>query len=97
MCTTPNPAPNNAPSAPSTPTPLPTRQRVLAWPLIALVKLYQFTLSPIMGRQCRFYPTCSWYALEALRTHGPLRGTWLTIKRLARCHPFHQGGYDPVP
>jgi hypothetical protein len=68
MCTTPNPAPNNAPSAPSTPTPLPTRQRVLAWPLIALVKLYQFTLSPIMGRQCRFYPTCSWYALEALRT-----------------------------
>jgi putative membrane protein insertion efficiency factor len=97
MCTTPNPAPNNAPFAPSTPTPLPTRQRVLAWPLIALVKLYQFTLSPIMGRQCRFYPTCSWYALEALRTHGPLRGTWLTIKRLARCHPFHQGGYDPVP
>jgi uncharacterized protein len=71
-------------------------ERLLAWPLIALVKVYQFTLSPILGRQCRFHPTCSWYALDALRRHGGLRGGWLTLKRLATCHPFSKGGYDPV-
>lgn|GEM_PF-273138 len=71
--------------------------RVLTWPLIALVKVYQFTLSPILGRQCRFHPTCSWYALEALRRYGAFGGAWMAARRLARCHPFSAGGYDPVP
>jgi hypothetical protein len=71
--------------------------RVLAWPLIVAIKVYQFTLSPILGKQCRFHPTCSWYGLEALRTYGAFRGGRLTIARLARCHPFSNGGYDPVP
>ncbi len=76
----------------------PTRpERWGAWPLIGLIKLYQFTLSPMVGRQCRFHPTCSWYGLEAYRTYGVLTGTWLTVRRLVRCHPFHPGGYDPVP
>lgn len=71
-------------------------ERVLAWPLIAVVKVYQFTLSPVLGRQCRFAPTCSWYALDALRKYGGVRGGWMMVKRLARCHPFSKGGYDPV-
>jgi uncharacterized protein len=71
--------------------------RWLALPMIALVKAYQFSLSPLLGRQCRFYPTCSWYALEALRTRGGVRGGWLTLRRLAKCQPFSAGGYDPVP
>ncbi len=65
--------------------------------MVAMIKLYQITLSSVLGRQCRFHPTCSWYALEALRTHGPLRGTRLAIRRLSRCHPLSKGGYDPVP
>jgi uncharacterized protein len=65
--------------------------------LIALVRGYRFLLSPWLGRQCRFEPTCSAYALEALETHGALRGSWLTTARLARCHPFCDGGHDPVP
>ena len=73
------------------------RVSLAAWPFIALIKLYQFTLSPIVGRQCRFHPTCSWYGLDAYRQHGALRGTLLTARRIARCHPFHKGGYDPVP
>lgn len=72
------------------------RQRAAA-PLVLLIRLYQVTLGPFMSGQCRFHPTCSNYAIEALRTHGAARGTWLTARRLARCHPFHPGGYDPVP
>jgi uncharacterized protein len=64
---------------------------------IAGIRLYQATLSPYLGRQCRFYPTCSHYAREALELHGFLRGTWLTLRRLGRCHPFHPGGVDLVP
>ncbi|MBX3364960.1 MAG: membrane protein insertion efficiency factor YidD [Phycisphaeraceae bacterium] len=71
--------------------------RWLAVPCIGLIKVYQYTLSPILGRQCRFVPTCSWYALDAFRTHGAFRGGWLTIRRLGRCQPFCKGGYDPVP
>jgi hypothetical protein len=69
----------------------------LAWTLIALVKVYQFTLSSFLGRQCRFFPTCSWYAIEALRVHGAWRGGGLALRRLVRCHPLSRGGIDPVP
>jgi putative membrane protein insertion efficiency factor len=65
--------------------------------LILLVKLYQWCLSPFFGGQCRFYPSCSVYAAEAIDTHGALRGTWLAIRRIGRCHPWHPGGVDPVP
>lgn len=65
----------------------------LRWLLIA----YRYTLSPLLGNCCRFEPSCSRYAEQALITHGLLRGLWLTIKRLARCHPWHPAGYDPVP
>lgn len=74
-----------------------TVRHALAIPFIVTIKAYQFTLAPFVGGQCRFHPTCSWYALEAYRTHGPLRGSVLTIRRLLKCHPFHRGGYDPVP
>jgi len=62
-----------------------------------LIRGYQLAISPLLGPSCRFYPSCSHYALEAIDTHGALRGTWLTIKRISRCHPFHEGGFDPVP
>lgn len=65
--------------------------------MIGVVKLYQITLSPIVGGQCRFRPTCSQYAIEALREHGPLRGGWMVVSRIVRCNPFVKGGYDPVP
>ncbi len=71
--------------------------RVLAWPLIGLVYLYRFTLSPFIGMHCRYQPTCSAYALEALKTHGAFRGTVLTVRRIGRCHPWGGSGYDPVP
>ncbi len=66
-------------------------------PLIALVKFYQLGISPLIPHSCRFTPTCSQYAVEALRKHGPVKGMWLTIKRIARCHPWGGSGYDPVP
>lgn len=69
----------------------------LAHALRALVVLYQWTLSPFIGRQCRFEPTCSHYALEALSTHGAIRGGALTVWRLLRCNPWGGWGYDPVP
>jgi putative membrane protein insertion efficiency factor len=61
------------------------------------VRAYQFVLSPLLGRQCRFLPTCSHYAMEALEHHGALRGGWLAFRRVLRCHPFAAAGYDPVP
>jgi putative membrane protein insertion efficiency factor len=69
----------------------------VAWGLAGLVRLYQLVLSPWLPPSCRYEPSCSAYALEALRTHGALRGSWLTVRRLGRCHPFCAGGYDPVP
>ena len=62
-----------------------------------LIRGYQLAISPLLGPRCRFYPSCSHYAIEALESHGALRGTWLTIKRISRCHPWHEGGFDPVP
>jgi len=65
--------------------------------LILLIRLYQRLVSPLMPPRCRFYPTCSSYAVEALRQHGALRGSWLALRRLVRCHPLNPGGVDPVP
>lgn len=65
--------------------------------LIALVRGYQYAISPLLGRNCRYFPTCSEYMLEAVHKHGAVKGGWLGVKRLCRCHPWHPGGYDPVP
>jgi len=65
--------------------------------LLALIRFYRLVLSPLTGASCRFYPTCSAYASEAIETHGALRGTWLALKRILKCHPWHPGGFDPVP
>jgi putative membrane protein insertion efficiency factor len=65
--------------------------------LLGLIWLYQLTLSSVMGRRCRFLPTCSEYAAEAIQKHGSLRGSWLAVKRVARCHPWGGHGFDPVP
>jgi putative membrane protein insertion efficiency factor len=65
--------------------------------LIAFVRLYQMTLSYLLGGQCRFYPSCSHYALAVLRTHGAVGGTLRAARRVSKCHPFHPGGYDPPP
>jgi len=61
------------------------------------IRFYQLAFSPLVGPACRFHPSCSQYALEAVSRFGVLRGGWLSVRRLARCHPFHPGGYDPVP
>jgi len=62
-----------------------------------LIRGYQLAISPLLGPRCRFYPSCSHYAIQAIDAHGALRGTWLTLKRISRCHPFNAGGFDPVP
>ena len=66
-------------------------------PLVAIVRFYQLFISPLTPPSCRFTPTCSQYALQALRKHGLVKGSWLTIKRLAKCHPWGGSGYDPIP
>ncbi len=70
---------------------------LLAAPFIALINLYRYAISPMLGRNCRFVPSCSEYAVEALERHGAGKGLWLAVRRLGRCHPWHPGGYDPVP
>jgi putative membrane protein insertion efficiency factor len=65
--------------------------------LLGLIRLYQILLSPLLGPRCRFHPSCSQYALVAIERHGPVRGGWLALRRVARCHPLHPGGEDPVP
>ena len=65
--------------------------------LIAFIKAYKIIISPLLGPRCRFYPTCSSYGLEAIQLHGAGKGTYLTLRRLLKCHPFHEGGIDPVP
>ncbi|MDZ4141534.1 MAG: membrane protein insertion efficiency factor YidD [Methylotenera sp.] len=67
--------------------------RLLMW----LIKAYQVLLSPFFGQQCRFYPTCSQYALETINKHGAIIGSYYTVRRLLRCHPWHDGGHDPIP
>ena len=71
--------------------------KMLAWPLIQLVRLYGFVISPWLGSNCRFDPTCSSYAIEALQVHGVLRGGYLAMKRIGRCNPWGGSGFDPVP
>lgn len=83
-----HPTPDPMPEVPA-----PRASRPFLW----LIRLYRVTLSPLVGRQCRFEPTCSRYAEHAYRLHGPVRGSLLTLRRLARCHPLARGGYDPVP
>ena len=70
---------------------------VVTWLLILFVRIYQRFISPLTPPSCRFAPTCSQYAIEALRKYGPLKGLWLAVKRLLRCHPWGGSGYDPVP
>jgi putative membrane protein insertion efficiency factor len=65
--------------------------------LLALIRGYQYALRPLLGANCRFYPSCSDYAREAVEKHGALKGSWLALRRILRCHPYHPGGYDPVP
>jgi putative membrane protein insertion efficiency factor len=66
-------------------------------PVILLIRLYQYLISPLLGPRCRFYPSCSHYALQALRRHGLFYGGWLSLRRITRCHPLNEGGIDPVP
>jgi len=65
--------------------------------LLIVIKFYQYFISPFLGSNCRYYPTCSAYAVEAVEKYGSLKGSILTVKRILRCHPFHAGGFDPVP
>lgn len=69
----------------------------MRWLLILFVRFYQVVLGPMLPPSCRYYPSCSQYAIEALERHGALKGSWLAARRIARCHPFRPGGYDPVP
>jgi putative membrane protein insertion efficiency factor len=68
----------------------------VSWLLVHLVLLYRVTLGRLLGGQCRFHPTCSQYAIDAVHKHGPWLGSWRTLKRIARCHPWGGGGYDPA-
>ncbi|MCR4871969.1 MAG: membrane protein insertion efficiency factor YidD [Bacteroidales bacterium] len=72
-------------------------KNLLAKLLIGMIRLYQVSLSPFIGRACRYTPTCSNYGIEAIRKHGPFKGSWLTLKRVLSCNPWGGSGYDPVP
>ncbi len=69
----------------------------MTWLLVLLLRGYRYAISPLYGQVCRYHPTCSAYALEAVTEHGSLRGSWLAVRRIARCHPWAAGGVDPVP
>jgi len=70
---------------------------IFSYPLLLLITIYRYTLSPMIGNQCRYQPTCSHYAEDALKQYGAWRGSIMAVKRIFRCHPWHDGGYDPVP
>lgn len=70
---------------------------ILSWPFILLIKFYQYVISPNIGPKCRFTPTCSQYAIEALKKYGIIKGGWLSLKRISKCHPWGSHGHDPVP
>jgi putative membrane protein insertion efficiency factor len=89
----PGPEPDADVAQGTLPTPATTGGRIVAAPIVA----YRRWVSPALPARCRFHPSCSAYALEAVAVHGPVRGLWLALRRLLRCHPFHPGGYDPVP
>lgn len=72
-------------------------RRALVFLLVLPVKFYQLAISPMLGSSCRYYPTCSHYTIEALKKHGPIKGLWLSIKRIASCNPWGGHGHDPVP
>ncbi|MBQ4498342.1 MAG: membrane protein insertion efficiency factor YidD [Spirochaetaceae bacterium] len=72
-------------------------KRLLSRILCVLIRAYQIGISPFLPKSCRYYPSCSHYAIEAINKYGPFKGTLLASKRILRCHPFHEGGYDPVP
>lgn len=72
------------------------RSLIITIPLL-IIRFYQIFLSPLIGQNCRFHPTCSYYAIDALKQHGLLKGSWLSVKRILKCHPLHSGGLDPVP
>ncbi len=65
--------------------------------LVWVIRAYQYSISPLIGPSCRFFPSCSEYAVEAVSRHGVVRGGWLALRRVGRCHPWHPGGFDPVP
>ncbi|HNO14165.1 MAG TPA: membrane protein insertion efficiency factor YidD [Accumulibacter sp.] len=69
----------------------------MTMPLTGLIRVYQYAISPLLGRSCRFHPSCSEYAIESLGRHGLVKGLWLSLRRVGCCHPWHPGGYDPVP
>lgn len=95
----PDPSPDPSPSPPPTLSRRVLRHvvRIPAYALIVLIRAYQVLLSPLLPSSCRYVPSCSAYAVEAVERHGALRGGWLAARRIARCHPFRPGGYDPVP
>jgi len=70
---------------------------LLIYPFLLLIRAYQVVISPMLGDRCRFFPSCSEYSMDALRRHGLFKGLWLAVLRVGRCHPWHPGGYDPVP
>ncbi|OYU84663.1 MAG: membrane protein insertion efficiency factor YidD [Flavobacterium sp. BFFFF2] len=72
-------------------------KQIVIFPFIVLIRTYQICISPFLPANCRFYPTCSQYSLEAIKKFGPVKGTWLGFRRIVRCHPWGGNGYDPVP
>ena len=73
------------------------KYKILIYPLIFIIKIYQFSFSPLIGKNCRYLPTCSEYAIESLKSHGLLRGSFFAIRRILKCHPFGGHGFDPIP
>jgi putative membrane protein insertion efficiency factor len=72
-------------------------KKILAFPFLLIIYIYKYAVSPLTPASCRHYPSCSSYSIEALRRHGPMRGGWMSVKRIASCHPWGSGGIDPVP